>query len=62
MRGLGISQARSSELELLSEAANIKSLNGRELIDRRATYSRTIVDKLQICHYVCTHVHVHVHV
>lgn len=48
-RGLDIFQARSSLETLLSVTESIKSLKGRELIDLKATYSRTIVDKLQIC-------------
>lgn len=47
-RGPETFQAWSPEPELLSVAFSIKSLKGRELIDRRAKYSREIVDKLQI--------------
>lgn len=47
-RGLEIFQAWPSESIFFSAAPRIISLKGREPIDHRATYSRAIVDKLQI--------------
>lgn len=48
----GIFHPSASELKSSPTAFNIKSLNGRLLIVRIATYSRAMVDKLHICIFI----------